>query len=135
MNETVKNIAGDILKKITKPDVKTVKGIVGIVELTCDVVEEVSQRLKQAGYKLSGKEKKELAFLLIKDVVLKLRGLEILDDIKSDLILDQIEKSKESVDEIIDDVISIFNENRYVFTVARSCFKKSKKILRKFELI
>lgn len=135
MNENIKKISTEIIKKLTKGNIKKVNGIVGIVDLTCDIVEETSSRLKQVGYKLTSNDKKELAFEIITDIVIKLRGLEIIDDDKSNLLLDYIDNSKSDVDNIIEDVISIFNDNKQIFKTSCNCFKRSKKILRKFELI
>ena len=71
----------------------------------------------------------------MKEVVINLRGKEIITDEKSTVFLDYIEKSNSEVGEIMDDVISIFNDNKQIIKKSCNCFKRTKTMIRKFELI
>jgi hypothetical protein len=134
MEDPIEILALSLVNSLKKSDIKNIKSPVGVLELACDIVEETYQRSKKIYVKLSPEYKKKLAINILKLLGKKLLELKIIDtEIYNGLEMFADEKNIDLTYNLIDDIISIWNDVKTVSLKLCGCFKTKKKVLRKFE--
>ena len=111
-NKLLENGLG-ILDNMEEKDFRAIKSGIGLVELSCTIVEESYNRLKKASlsinnqtaapWKIKGIEKKETAVLLLTPLLQKIK-----ENIENSII-DFL--SRESTEDTIDDLVVTWKEN------------------------
>ena len=132
--DPIKTLALDLLNQLKPEDIKKIKSHIGLLELTCDIVEEAYQRLKKSQLKIDSRYKKQLALDLsvhVLDFLVKKQLIDnsLADNIKKLLKIEDINK----ISDLIDDIIGIWNDAKYYTFRFCSCLKSSKRSIRKLE--
>ena len=112
MTIDVQDLSQTILKKIKSKSIPDIKSSVGVVNLSCQIVERASKKSKKS--KISSAEKQSIAINITKDVVKKLGELNILEKEKVTELLVLFEDAEDFIKETIDDVLSIWNRTKKV---------------------
>lgn len=129
--EPVKDLALKIIYNLKPEHIKNIKSYVGFLETSCEVVEEACQRLKKSYIKISSEYKKHLAVDLLTYLMdkLKMDGLitsELFDVIKN--IIEKLDIT--NIFDIIDDIVSIWNNINIYTSKLCPCIGKKKKAIR-----
>lgn len=109
-----------ILENMEKGDFRKIKSGMGLVELSCTIVEEsynrlnmVSEKTKSAPWKIKGKDKKETAVLLLTPLLRRLEDKEIINESVKNMLIDFM--SRESIEDTIDDIVDTWKENLQIY--------------------
>lgn len=109
-----------ILENMETGDFRKIKSGMGLVELSCTIVEEsynrlnmVSEKTKSAPWKIKGKDKKETAVLLLTPLLRRLEDKEIINEPVKNMLIDFM--SRESIEDTVDDIVDTWKENLEIY--------------------
>jgi len=134
--DPVKEMALSLAKRLNSSDIKEIKSHIGLLELTCDIVEEAIQRLKNSQLNFDSRYKKQLAIDLSTHIleILVTKNLinqSLESNIRQLLKLENINQ----ISDLIDDIISIWNDAKYYTFRFCQCLRINKRSVRKLEHI
>ena len=115
LDKKLLSVSKKLLGEMRKQDFDNIKSITGLVETSCNIVEEAYNRLDKASKSV---EKKNTATILLRSVFQKLKDEQIIDSNIEQIILKQLESGY--VESIIDDIIMSWKKN--LKEVKKCCF-------------
>lgn len=125
--EPLRQFALDLMSNLESKDIKEIKSYVGLVELSCDIVEETCQRAKKAGIMSDSNYKKQLSMDILGDLFNRLNELGLVNE-KLNNIINNI--NLEEIEDLVDDIISIWNDAKTI--TLKLCYGNKRKI-RKYQ--
>lgn len=135
MSDKYQEYALKLAAKLEREHVGEIKGLVGLMDLVCRIVEETCKRNKKNKERLSPQFKRELAIMISSAVLDKLyeKGL-IEEDIYKFISYNLTDDNIVYLGHTIDDVISIWNNNKkHIFKLLQLCGMKKKATLKKIK--
>lgn len=134
--EPVKELAIKIIHNLNSEHVKNIKSYIGLIEMSCDIVEEAYQRIKSKTFKISSQYKKQLALEICLYLLKKLEDNGLIEKDLSNKIKSFIDiTDTDSIGDIIDDIIGIWNDIKVTTLKFLPCINPKKKTIRKLENI
>ena len=115
----IEDFSRRLILKMEKKNFRNVKSLTGLVETSCNIVEESYRRLKKQS---DGLEKKKTAVNLLRPLLEKMRDEDVLTVTAVELLEKQIESS--NVEDTVDDIVEGWN--RRMEGVMTCCFKIKK---------
>lgn len=115
LDKNLSSISRKLLGGMRKQDFDNIKSITGLVETSCNIVEEAYNRLDKASKSV---EKKNTAIIMLRPIFQKLKEEQIIDSNIERIIAKQLETGY--VESVIDDVITSWKKN--LKEIKKCCF-------------